>query len=497
MSTHEKLSEERDETARRARQKALIAFGLLAITLMAGLAARMAGGTDLGTTTGGGDGQLSFTAKTAGPIHFDGRLDRGSVMVDGDGLVNVELVLAADADDAIVAKRMPTDLLIVLDRSGSMRGAPITHALGAVRELILQLAPEDRFSLISYASGASTTIPLSHAGAEMRSSWLATLSSLEVNGGTNMASGLDLAAATIKGIERKGRVARVILLSDGHANEGDHSRDGLVTRAARAVRGEYVLSAVGVGAGFDEGLMTALADAGTGSFYYVQRSDELGRMFASEFASARETVASGLEVSIRPQSGVQVVSAAGYPLEHRDGVVRFRPGALFAGQERRVWLQMRLPVDSARTTDLEDVALGNFDLTYRIDGRATTLRLDGAPSVSLVRNEVEFVAQVDTEAWAQAVENDELGELKQQVSQALRGPTPSAAVPLMHSFAARQSALNGRLKSKKVEEVIQDVKEMEASVADAIARKDDDAQNALSKKYSAEGYDGRRQGGKY
>jgi Ca-activated chloride channel family protein len=497
MSTHEKLCEEREETARRARQKALIAFGLLAITLMAGLAARMAGGTDLGTTTGGGDGQLSYTAKTTGPVHFDGRLDRGSVMVDGDGLVNVELVLAADANDAIVAKRMPTDLLIVLDRSGSMRGAPITHALGAVRELVQQLSPEDRFSLISYASGASTTIPLSHAGAEARSRWLATLSSLEVNGGTNMASGLDLAAATIKGIERKGRVARVILLSDGHANEGDHSRDGLVTRASRAVRGEYVLSAVGVGAGFDEGLMTALADAGTGSFYYVQRSDELGQMFASEFASARETVASGLEVSIRPQSGVQVVSAAGYPLEHRDGVVRFRPGALFAGQERRVWLQMRLPVDSARTADLEDVALGHFDLTYRIDGRATTLRLDGAPSVSLVRNEVDFVAQVDTEAWAQAVENDELGELKQKVSKALRSSTPSAAVPMMRSFAARQSALNGRLNSPKVEEVIQDVKEMEASVADAIARKDDDAQNALSKKYSAEGYDGRRQGGKY
>jgi Ca-activated chloride channel family protein len=497
MSTHEKLCEEREETARRARQKALIAFGLLAITLMAGLAARMAGGTDLGTTTGGGDGQLSYTAKTTGPVHFDGRLDRGSVMVDGDGLVNVELVLAADANDAIVAKRMPTDLLIVLDRSGSMRGAPITHALGAVRELVQQLSPEDRFSLISYASGASTTIPLSHAGAEARSRWLATLSSLEVNGGTNMASGLDLAAATIKGIERKGRVARVILLSDGHANEGDHSRDGLVTRASRAVRGEYVLSAVGVGAGFDEGLMTALADAGTGSFYYVQRSDELGQMFASEFASARETVASGLEVSIRPQSGVQVVSAAGYPLEHRDGVVRFRPGALFAGQERRVWLQMRLPVDSARTADLEDVELGHFDLTYRIDGRATTLRLDGAPSVSLVRNEVDFVAQVDTEAWAQAVENDELGELKQKVSKALRSSTPSAAVPMMRSFAARQSALNGRLNSPKVEEVIQDVKEMEASVADAIARKDDDAQNALSKKYSAEGYDGRRQGGKY
>ena len=66
--------------------------------------------------------------------------------------------------------------------------------------------------------------------------------------------------------------------------------------------GEYVLSAVGVGQDFDETLMSALADAGTGNFYYLPDARELAGIFAGEFASARETVARGLRVRARARS---------------------------------------------------------------------------------------------------------------------------------------------------------------------------------------------------
>ena len=82
-----------------------------------------------------------------------------------------------------------------------------------------------------------------------------------------MSSGLDAAFAMIDVARTGGRTPRVVLISDGLANQGDASREGLVGRAARAARGEYALSTVGVGADFDEGLMAALADAGTGNFH--------------------------------------------------------------------------------------------------------------------------------------------------------------------------------------------------------------------------------------
>ena len=67
-----------------------------------------------------------------------------------------------------------------------------------------------------------------------------------------------------------------------------------------------MLTTVGVGADFNEYLMTALADAGTGNYYYLKAGDDLASVFAREFDAARATVASGLAVRIEPADGVRV-----------------------------------------------------------------------------------------------------------------------------------------------------------------------------------------------
>ena len=115
-----------------------------------------------------------------------------------------------------------------------------------------------------------------------------------------------------------------ILISDGLANQGDAiARGPRCARAARAARGEYVLSTVGVGADFNEYLMTALADAGTGNYYYLaDAATTSASVFAREFDAARTTVAVGARGRRSSRrAGVRVVDAAGYPLEPTgDGV---------------------------------------------------------------------------------------------------------------------------------------------------------------------------------
>ncbi len=74
--------------------------------------------------------------------------------------------------------------------------------------------------------------------------------------------------------------------------------------------------------------MASLADTGTGNYYYLSSANALADVFADEFATGRETLATGLAIVIEPAAGVSVVEAAGYPLERgRDGVV-VRPGSL-------------------------------------------------------------------------------------------------------------------------------------------------------------------------
>lgn len=486
-------TEERPGAAR--RRLGLFAV-LLALTVAGGVAARMAGGPAPGPGDAGG-AAATPVVDPDGAVRLGARVDRTRVMRGGDGLVNLELTIAgADAPDAAVAGRTPTDLIVVLDRSGSMQGPPISHAIASVRRLIDSLDPGDRFALVTYASSASTTIPLAPATDVARHAWSAALSRIGVGGGTHMASGLDLADAEIARARRPGRAARIVLISDGHANEGDHSREGLLARTRRAVPGEYVVSTVGVGHGFDESLMTALADAGTGNFYFVSRADDLGDVFAGEFASARTQLASALRVEIRPEPGVRVLSAAGYPLIREGEHVVFHPGSLFAGQERRIWLSFRVPTGEIADATARH-ALGTLALRYVRDGAPRTLELASVPDVEVVAEERDFLAGIDGDAWAAAVAEDALGALKQEVSRALQRGDTGAALSELRSFRVEQAARNKVVASPAVVRVLQDVVAMEKDVDEAERAADAGERNRLSKRYSAEGYDGRRPGAKY
>ena len=149
-------------TERLSRHRAVIFGLLLAATLAFGAAARRTTGpAPTPPRIAGGNGAVALTAE----------LDRSAVLRGSDGLVRAELVLRGGQGAAPTAVRVPTDLVVVLDRSGSMAGEPIATALAALRELIAGLADGDRFALVSYASDARVDIPLEAASGAARERW--------------------------------------------------------------------------------------------------------------------------------------------------------------------------------------------------------------------------------------------------------------------------------------------------------------------------------------
>jgi Ca-activated chloride channel family protein len=503
MSTRETTSETTNETRTNEREPRLgrsIAVGvaLLAFTLVGGWAAGNSGARNPHPTPGGGGTFHASAASGKGNVHFRGQLDRTSVLENGDGLVGLELVLSADDAPADRRARMSTDLVVVLDRSGSMQGKPLADALASVRELVGRLGADDRFALVTYASDVHLRIPLEDANADNRRRWLATVNGIASGGGTNMAIGIDLAADTIALARQPGRVPRVIVLSDGHANQGDHSYEGLRARASRAVTGEYVLSTVGVGQGFDEVLMTALADAGTGNFYYVQNGSDLGDVFAREFDSARDTVASAVAVEIDLGPGVEIVEAAGYPVEREGRTARFRPGTLFAGQERHIWLQLRAP-----TNRVGDVPLAELRMIYRDAGAPQgfapqVLRIDEPLQLACVQDERVFAASLEPEMVVRGIVEEKLAALKQSVASSVRSGNFDKAKRQIGAYQRRNRKDYDRLGLRQEE--TDSYRESRALIEDVEAAfnapKPAAARNALSKTLSAEGQDGRRQGAK-
>jgi Ca-activated chloride channel family protein len=474
------------------RRSIWIAGVLIAATALLGGAAHVTG-RDTSPHNITPPEQIHFTAPGAGPVSFAAQLDRTRVLRGHGGRVRIELLMGARAETPSAVERVPTDLVVILDRSGSMAGEKIEHARAAIRQLISQLTPGDRFALVSYADFARRDLALSAAdGRDGLGAWLAAVEAIQPNGGTNMSAGLDAAARVLAHREMSDRTARVILISDGLANRGDARHEGLVDRASRTARGGALLSTVGVGEDFNEYLMTALADAGTGNYYYLRHAVDLASVFAEEFESARTTVASALAVHIEPGEGVRVLDAAGYPLERERGRVTFRPGALFAGQERRVWVTLQVP-----DGELGEVALGRFWLEYAHAGESASLGLDAAPLVACVADADDFYVGLDDEAWSRSVIVEGYNEVQERVARWVKEGRRSEALDEIERFRSETMELNRMVQSPDVSRQLEFLAEFEDDVEEAFAGEDRDRkQNLLSKSASSEARDARRAGSK-
>lgn len=445
------------DRVRRGRSPLRLACLLLVLTVAAGATARLV--ERPASAPPPADLRRSFRAPETGPVHFSGALEGTAVLPGQDGLVRMELVLGAAASEAAGPPvRVPTDLVVVLDRSGSMMGDKIVRARAAVRGLVEALGPADRFALVAYADSAVTVLPL----ASPEPSWRGAVEAVAAEGGTNLSSGLDLGLAIVDGARAEGRSPRVVLISDGLANQGDVSREGLLARARRAARGEYALSTVGVGADFDESLMAALADAGTGNFHFLANADGLGSILEAELATARETVVSGLRVNIEPGAGVSVVDAAGYPLAHTDGRTSFEPGGLFAGQERRIWVTLRVAPGTSGV-----VPLGSFSIDYRTAGERRRLAFSETPRVAAVADEDRYVASLDRASWERSVIVHQYNALRRSVAEAVNAGHEQEAVAEIQRYRAEVERRNQQVASPAVAAQLDEAAKLETRLRDA------------------------------
>ena len=238
--------------------------------------------------------------------------------------------------------------------------------------------------------------------------------------------------------------------------------------------------------------MTALADAGTGNYYYLKVGDDLASIFAREFDATRTTIASGLAVRIEPGSGVRVLDAAGYPLEPTAGAILFRPGSVFAGQERRIWVTLAVPAQGVGET-----ALGRFVLSYANGGAPTSLAFSEVPRVACVQNTDDFYAGIDVPSWSRSVVVDAYNSMQAQVARAVKAGRRDAALKAIGEFRAEAAPMNARLQSAPVAGQLHAADKLEADVAAAFSGSNQPAkQNELSKERGAEALDLRRAGSK-
>jgi Ca-activated chloride channel family protein len=283
---------------------------------------------------------LSTGNAHAGPLQLQVAFDNSTIYTEEPSAHYLEVLVTAAPATTSQRKRLPLNLALVIDTSGSMRDEnKLTYVKQAAIALVNRLRPDDRLAIISYSNEAQVILPSSPMRMERDARWL--IQSLRADGGTNLGAGLIEGYHQLREFTRSGSISRVLLLSDGKANVGITSSAELSRMVLQEADGGISLSSFGVGLDFNEDLMAALSESGRGMYYFIDRPESMEKILAQEFNSVEQLVAADIQVTITldPNFRIEQVFANTYKVKGNSVSIRF--GDLAAGERRRMQVRFQ------------------------------------------------------------------------------------------------------------------------------------------------------------
>jgi Ca-activated chloride channel family protein len=203
--------------------------------------------------------------------------------------------------------RLPLNLGIVLDRSGSMYDEKrLDYVVEAVTYLIDHLGAEDRAAIVAFADKAAvvaTAEQLQHDKARVKRA-IADLDLLEIGGGTQMALGMEAALAEVEKNYSPHRLNRLLLLTDGQTYEERRCLD-----LARRHRDRISCSTLGVGVEFNEKLLMEMAEASGANYHFIDDPATIPGIFSRELEGLRNVALTNAHIEVRLSAGVEVKEA--------------------------------------------------------------------------------------------------------------------------------------------------------------------------------------------
>jgi Ca-activated chloride channel family protein len=199
------------------------------------------------------------------------------------------MLLAPGIQESVRA--IPKDVLIVLDRSGSMEGEKFEQAQEALRYILSKLNPEDRFNLIAFSTGIELFANDLQPSFKVEDA-IPWVNQLRAEGSTDINRALLEAASMIDGE----RPAYLIFLTDGLPTVGEVNSEKIITNLQSLFPKNMSLFAFGVGYDVDTYLLDSLAQAHHGSSTYVVPGEPLDEILSTFYSKISAPVLTDLNL---------------------------------------------------------------------------------------------------------------------------------------------------------------------------------------------------------
>lgn len=263
----------------------------------------------------------------------------------------IDLLLAFQISQANQRKRRPLNLSLVIDRSGSMSGAPLEHAIQAAELLVGRLAADDTLSVVVYDNTVDTIVKPQKV--TKPDAICAAIRKITTRGSTNLHGGWLQGCEHVRKYQDEPAINRVLLLTDGQANVGITDPKALIAEARKQVDGGVATTTLGFGAGFNEDLLIGMAEAGGGNFYFIETPEDAAQVFQIEGESLASLAAQHLLITLTPQKGVTIGEIVnGYPSSQGKTGLQVMAGNVYAGEDKLLAVELSVPAQSKANKDL-------------------------------------------------------------------------------------------------------------------------------------------------
>ena len=319
-------------------------------------------------------------------------------------------VLASDRPETAVVKvgltgaalpagdRPAVNLALVLDRSGSMGGDRIAKAREAAIAAVRRLDERDYVSVVVFDDRIDVLAGAQTASEANKAAIVEKLRTVEARGATAIFGGVSAGASEIrKNLARK-LVNRIVLLSDGAANVGPSSPEELGLLGASLVKEGVSVSTLGVGLGYNENLMAALATRSDGNTYFIENGDDVPRIFDAELGDAFQVAARDVKLSVRFRDAFPV-ELIGRDGRIEDGVVTVDFNQIYSRQEKFVLVRTEFPVG----TDGETREFAAAEVSWVLPGSDAAGSAAATGSIAFSADDAKVKASADAKVLVQSV----------------------------------------------------------------------------------------------